>query len=107
MSINVPTIDHEAELEDLRWEHYCNTAKKLDAGEIVNLIADKIVGETAETPLSALVEGWLESPEPDWERPVVSPFMAERLGKYVASIAAKIIEREIDRAVERSRDVPF
>jgi hypothetical protein len=93
--------------EDLRWRHYCTVARRLDAGDIINLITDEISGEPGETPISALVEGWLASPEPDWDRPLLSAYHAESIGKYIGAIAAKIVEREIDRAVHRSDEVPF
>jgi hypothetical protein len=103
----LPDMDDEMDLEDRRWAHYCAVAKRLDAGDLINLITDEIAGEIGETPISALVEGWLHAPEPDWGRPLLSQYYAERIGTYVASIAAKIMEREIDRAVDRSHDIAF
>jgi hypothetical protein len=105
--ISLPAIDTEAEAADLAWQHYCTVAKTLDAGDIINQICDTIIGDIGETPIAALVEGWLDSPEPDWDRPLLGGYHAESIGRYIGAIAAKIMAREIDRAVERSRDVAF
>ena len=107
MAMNLSTIDDNAEVEDLRWEHYCNVAKRIDPADIIDRIAEEIQGESEETPISALVEGWLEAPEPDWSRPTLSAYLAERIGRHVAAVAAKIIEAEIDKAVEQSFDRDF
>jgi hypothetical protein len=101
------TPDDDLDLEDLRWAHYCAVAKRLDAGEIINLIGDEIMGEPGETPISALVDAYLAHPEPDWDRPLLSAYHAESIGRYVGAIAAKIVEREIGRAVDRLDERSF
>jgi hypothetical protein len=94
-------IDHEAERHERLWQHYCRVAQTVDVGELLTAVCVRLGGEPGPTPLSALVEGWLAWPQFDWQHPLVTPATCERLGRYVAGVAALVVERAIATALAR------
>jgi hypothetical protein len=107
MNTRALDVDTDAEAEDLQWQTYCAVAKKLDIADLICTIAEEIAGDTDDHVLAHLIEAWLDDPEPDWSRPVFAPWQAEAVGKYVALIAAKAIDRALLRAMARHTDVAF
>jgi hypothetical protein len=94
-------IDHQAEADERLWQHYCAVAKRLDVGELLAAVCEQLRGEPGPTPLSTLVEEWLAWPQFDWAHPLVTPATCERLGRYVAGVAALVVERAIATALSR------
>ena len=108
MSIPIPDLDAQAEADEIAYQRYLHVASTLDLGDVLSVIGEEIAGESDDTPLSDLLEEWAMSPEPDWKRPAVSVSTKERIGDYVVKLAAKIMERHMDRAMARASDtVPF
>jgi len=94
-------IDQQAEADECLWQHYCAVAKRLDAGELIAAVCEKIRGESADTPLATLLEEWLLMPQWDWQHPFITPMQAESVGRYVAGVAAGVVEQAIAQALAR------
>lgn len=92
-------VDHAAEQQEGIWQHYCAVAKRLDVGELVHAVCEAIRGEPADTALSALLEEWLAWPQFDWQHPLIRPSQAEAVGRYVAGVAALVVEQAIEAAL--------
>jgi hypothetical protein len=92
-------IDHEA--EETLWQHYCAVAKTLDVGELVTTVCEQIRGEPGDTALSDLLEEWLQMPQWDWQHPLITPMQAERVGRFVTGVCARVVERAIAQALAR------
>jgi hypothetical protein len=90
-----PDIDAQAEAEERLWQHYCTVAKQLDVGELVAAVCEQLRGESSDTPLSALIDDWRQLPQWDWQHPLITPMQAESVGRYVAGVAALVVERAI------------
>jgi hypothetical protein len=97
-------IDHEAERDERLWAHYCRVAKGLDAGDLIAAVCDQLRGEPGDTPLSDLIETWLQMPQWDWQHPLVAPSTCERVGRYVAGVAATVVEQAIAAALARAQE---
>jgi hypothetical protein len=95
-------IDEEGERYERLWVHYCQIARSLDAGELMAAVCDRMRGESGDTPLAALIEEWLTWPQFDWAHPLVPPSRCEALGKYIAGVAAQVVEQAIERALARA-----
>jgi hypothetical protein len=97
-----PDVDHAAEREEKIWEHYCRIARSLDVGELITAICNQLRGESGDTPLSALLEDWLQLPQWDWQHPLITPMQAESVGRYVAGVAAEVVAQAITQALARA-----
>jgi hypothetical protein len=94
-------LDYQAEADERVWQDYCRLAKGLDVGEIITAVCEQIRGEPGDTALSALVEDWLLVPQWDWQRPLITPLQAERVGRYVAGVVSVVIAQAIATALAR------
>jgi hypothetical protein len=96
-----PDIDAQAEADERLWQHYCAVAQRLDVGALITAVCEQLRGEPGETPLSALLEDWKALPQWDWQHPLITPMQAERVGRYVAGVAAAVVEQAIAQALAR------
>jgi hypothetical protein len=94
-------IDHQAEADERAWARYCAAAKTLDVGELHNAVCEALRGEPGDTPL---LDEWLSFPQWDWDHPLITPMQAERVGRYVAGVAAEVVGRAIAQAFARAED---
>jgi hypothetical protein len=85
-------INHNAEAQGRYWQAYCAVAHTLDTGDIIRDLCELIAGDSTEHPLAQLIEDWLHVPEPDWTHPGLRPSVCESIGRYVACLAAAVIE---------------
>jgi hypothetical protein len=94
-------IDQQAEADERLWADYCAVAQRLDVGELIATVCAQLQGESGNTPLSALLEEWRAWPQFDWAHPLVRPSTCEALGRYVAGVAAQVVEHAIAQALAR------
>jgi hypothetical protein len=97
-----PDTDHAAEADERLWQHYCAVAQRLDVGALIAAVCDQVRGESAETPLAQLLEEWRAWPQFDWQHPLVRPSTCEALGRWLAGLAAQVIEQAITQALQRA-----
>jgi hypothetical protein len=97
-----PDTDAQAEADERLWQHYCAVAQQLDVGEVITAICDQLRGESGDTPLSDLIETWVQMPQWDWQHPLIRPSTCESLGRYLAGLAAQVIEQAITQALQRA-----
>jgi hypothetical protein len=76
-------------------------AKGLDVGELLAAVCEQLRGESSDTPLSALLEDWLQLPQWDWQHPLITPMQAESVGRYVAGVVAQVVAQAIATALAR------
>jgi hypothetical protein len=94
-------IDHDAEQREGVWQHYCAVAKTLDVGELIAAVCEQLRGEPGNTPLSDLIAAWLQMPQFDWQRPLITPLQADAVGRYVAGVVSVVIAQAIAQALAR------
>jgi hypothetical protein len=99
-----PDLDQDAEQQERLWQHYCTVAKRLDVGELITAVCTQLRGESGDTPLSDLLETWVQMPQWDWQHPLVAPSTCESLGRYVAGVAAAVVEQAIAQALQRTQE---
>jgi len=99
-----PDHDQQAEADERLWQHYCTVAKRLDVGALIAAVCDQVHDESGDTPLAQLLEEWLAWPQFDWQHPLVAPSVCERLGRYVAGVAAQVVEQAIAQALQRAQE---
>jgi hypothetical protein len=99
-----PDTDQQAEADERLWAHYCRVAQHLDVGELLTTLCVRLGGEPGDTPLSTLLEGWLAWPQWDWQHPLITPMQAESVGRYIAGIAAAVVEQAITQALQRAQE---
>jgi hypothetical protein len=77
-------------------------AQRLDVGALIAAVCDQLRGESGETPLAQLLEEWRAWPQFDWQHPLVRPSTCEALGRWLAGLAAQVIEQAITQALQRA-----
>jgi hypothetical protein len=90
--------ENEDTADERLWQHYCTMAKGLDVDE---LIADTLhqARDEVESPLRTLLEDWIQTPQFDWQRPLVAPSTCESLGRWLAGLAAESFHQSVGAAM--------
>jgi hypothetical protein len=106
----IPTlssIDHDAELEDARWEAYCTAARQLDRDDLCSELLDALADGSKGDPLEELFDTLLDEPEYDPTHPSYPPVLIERLGRLVYRRACEVVNTMTEKSMARQANVDF
>jgi hypothetical protein len=97
-SITWPSAaDDEAAPEDQAYQAVLAKAQRLDLADLVARVGEQLAGKAEDSPLYHLAEAWAANPLPDWERPTLSPWQAEGIGKWLAIQLARLMGQALSR----------
>jgi hypothetical protein len=81
----------EADPQDQAYQAVLAKAQRLDLADLVAQVGEQLAGKAEDSPLYHLAEAWAANPLPDWERPTLSPWQAEAIGKWLAIQLARLM----------------